>query len=346
MRGNGELGLVAAGLGELKPSDARVGSLVWMRRTGPAEFEPHVLAEGLGRVADVRAADITGNGRTDLVVAVFGWRTNGKLMWLENAGGDNGEPRLLQHVLDGRAGFSDVRVVDLNGNGRLDIVALATQQWQQVMVYWQEEDGFRPDVIFTAPHPDWGFSGLEVTDFTGDGRPDIIVTNGDGLDVTVAKPHHGVGLLENRDGRRFEYHHLTNIYGAYRAVPVDLTGNGLPGLLIGAYVPPALSLGDPAPSEAIVWLERVGPTQLVRRVLKAEGAHHMTVDAGDLTGNGATDFAVGWIDLGFADPEQAHTGAPLRDWVTIWQHAGPHPENASGAARDTIDWSAGTGRES
>ena len=340
---NGEPDLVVAALGQLKPTNDPVGSVLWFRRTGPESFEPTVLADGLGRVADVQATDLSGDGRTDLLVAVFGWLENGELIWLENAGGDATHPTFVRHVVDPRPGFTDARAIDLNGDGRQDIVALIAQEFQQVMVYWAEADGYRPEVVYQAPNPDWGYTGMEVTDFTGNGLPDIIVVNGDNLDLTVAKPFHGVAMLENLGGGRFEYRPITAMYGAHRAVPVDLTGDGRVGLLVAAYLPPTVSARAPQPLEALIWLERVGPTQLVRRVLKSDGVDHMTMAAGDATGDGRPDIALGSMDLGVVDPAQAHRGPPLTSWVTLWKNMGvtgpPTP-----ARVEVIDWRAASGR--
>lgn len=339
---DGRIDVVVAALGELKPTNDPVGSVIWFRRTGPEAFEPTVIADSLGRVADVRATDLTNNGRTDLLVAVFGWMSDGELLWFENTSRDARHPAFERHVIDARSGFTDVRAVDLNGDGRKDVVALIAQEFQQVMVYWAEPDGFRPEVLFQAPNPDWGYTGMEVADVTGDGRPDIIAVNGDNLDLTTPKPFHGVGMLENQGDGHFVYRPITAMYGAHRAVPIDLTGDGRIGLVVAAYLPPSVSSKAPPPSEALIWLERVGPTQFVRRVLKSDGVDHMTMDAGDATGDGLPDIALGSMDLGVVDPAQAHRGPPLTSWVTLWKNLGKTGP-AGPAARDTIDWTASGG---
>jgi FG-GAP-like repeat len=337
---DGRTDLLVAALGQLAPTNDPVGSVVWFRRTGPQSFQPVVLADSLGRVADVQAADLNGDGRTDLLVAVFGWMQNGELLWLENTGSGPDHPSFVRHILDSRSGFTDVRAADLNHDGRLDVVALIAQEFQQVMVYWGEDGGYRPETVYQAPNPDWGYTGLEVADFTGNGYPDLIVTNGDNLDLTVAKPFHGVGLLENLGDGRFEYRHITSMYGAHRAVPVDLSGDGLPGLLVSAWLPPTVVERAPAPREALIWLERVGPTQLVRRVLKSDGVDHMTMAVGDATGDGRPDIALGSMDLGVVDPAQAHRGPPLTSWVTLWRNLGATRPSPRPGDAQVIDWRA------
>jgi hypothetical protein len=343
---DGRKDVVVAALGQLKPTNDPVGSVVWLRRTGPTSFEGSVLADGLGRVADVQAADLDGDGRTDLLVAVFGWMENGGLLWLRGSGGSGATPAFTRQILDARPGFTDVRVGDLDGDGRLDVAALVAQEFQQVMVYWGSESGFRSQVVYQAPNPDWGYTGLEVTDFTGDGLPDLVVTNGDNLDLTVAKPYHGVAMLENLGDGAFGYRHLTSLYGAHRAVPVDLDGDGRTGLVVGAYLPPSVASRAPPPSEAVIWLERAGPTRLIRRVLKPGGAHHMTLAAGDATGDGRPDLALGLMDLGVVDPGQAHQGEPLSSHVSLWTNQGASEASAVAGEAAVIDWGRLTGLDS
>ena len=208
-------------------------------------------------------------------------------------------------------------------------------------MYWGSEEGFRAEVAYQAPNPDWGYTGLEVTDLTGDGLPDLIVTNGDNLDLTVAKPYHGVAMLENLGEGRFAYRHLTALYGAHKAVAVDLAGTGRTGIVVSAYLPPSVSARTPEPTEAVVWLERVGPTRLVRRVLKSEGVDHMTLAVGDATGDGRPDLALGFMDLGVVDPGQAHQGEPLASYVTLWRNLGPGGPVAPPEEAAVIDWRRG-----
>lgn len=69
-----------------------------------------------------------------------------------------------------------VRVVDLNGNGRQDIV-VAHGGWNAIGIYWQRPDGsLSPQQLVALPFTSSiEADGLAVGDFTGDGCNDIAV---------------------------------------------------------------------------------------------------------------------------------------------------------------------------
>ena len=90
--------------------------------------------------------------------------------------------------------------VDLNGDGRLDLVALMAQQFETVVAYLNTGAPFKftPTPIYTAPHPNWGSSGIELVDLDRDGDLDVLLTHGDTFDDQIIKPYHGIQWLENR----------------------------------------------------------------------------------------------------------------------------------------------------
>src|SRR5262249_17994448 len=73
--GDGTLDIVVANLGSFEPTDRKCGSVVWLRGRPDGGYTPITLLEGVGRVADVQAADFRGTGKLDLIVAAFGFNT-------------------------------------------------------------------------------------------------------------------------------------------------------------------------------------------------------------------------------------------------------------------------------
>ena len=70
----------------------------------------------------------------------------------------------------------------LSGDSRPDIVALISQQWEEVHYFENQGAGrFTATRLWGSTNEDYGSSGLTVSDLNRDGRPDVIFTNGDGF---------------------------------------------------------------------------------------------------------------------------------------------------------------------
>src|SRR5262249_5228566 len=195
-------------------------------------------ASGLGRVADVQAADFDGDGDLDLVVAEFGWLNTGRVLLLENLTTDASRAVFIPSTIDPRHGTIHVPVTDLNGDGRPDFVALISQEHETVVAFLNVGDHrFQSEVIHAAPHPAFGSSGIQLVDLDGDGDQDVLMTNGDSMDSQMLRPYHGVQWLENRGSYPFRYHHLTSLYGAQRALAADLDGDGDRDIVVACFLP-------------------------------------------------------------------------------------------------------------
>ena len=61
--GDGDLDVLVACMGQLFPSNDKIGSVVILENDGKQNFTPHTIVDHIARVTDVRAADFNGDGR-------------------------------------------------------------------------------------------------------------------------------------------------------------------------------------------------------------------------------------------------------------------------------------------
>jgi hypothetical protein len=225
---DGKQDLIVADLGDFLPGDHEKGSVVWLRQTGPLQFEKIPLVTRLARTADVQAADFDGDSDLDLVVAAFGWHTVGGVFVYENKTTDWKQPKFEGYPVDARPGGIHVPIVDLDGDGKPDFVALVSQQYEHVVAYINRGagKGFRPETLFRAVTPVWGSSGIQLVDLDKDGDLDLLMTNGDSLDDFTVRPFHGVRWFENEGSYPWKQHDLAVMPGVHRAQAADIDGDG------------------------------------------------------------------------------------------------------------------------
>jgi hypothetical protein len=334
---DGHSDYVVADLGSFDPTNDRVGRIVWLRLVpGTGRYEPIVLAQGLGRVADVRAADMDGDGDSDLVAAVFGWTFAGEVLYLENVTEGALPPTFRSTQLDTRTGATRLQIADMNGDQRPDIVVVISQAHEEVSVWLNQGRGaFSRSLIHEARNPDFGYSGLRVADMDGDKDLDVLVTNGDATDIELLKPQHSVHLLENQGRFPFTPHRLTALPGAYDVAAADLDGDGDQDVVAAAWLPvgkngptqrrdtPYLDLynaRDLRDLSTICWLEQTSPLQFEYHTIEKREGDHVALDVGDYDGDGDLDLVTGNLSLDGWYRRAPTQLPPLPGAVTIWRN--------------------------
>ena len=268
----------------------------------------------------MQAADFRGTGKLDLIVAAFGWNDTGEVYFLENHTTDWDQPKFEPRIIDKRHGAIHVPIADLNGDGKPDFVALFAQEHETVVAFINDGTGnFTPRELYSGPHPAYGSSGIQLVDINGDGKVDILYTNGDTLDVPyLLKPYHGIQWLENKGDLKFEHHWITPMYGVHRAVAGDFTGTGRTDIMAVNFLPAeAFPVRAEQKLDSVIYLAQVEPGKFERHSMETITCNHTTCVAGDIYGRGKIDLATG----NFTTSTEKWLG------ITIWK-------NMSGKAKE------------
>ena len=291
-----EAGLFLTVIGDFEPSDNLNGSIVFLSKPGKNDpgGKTAVLLDRLGRPTDAVFADLNDDGREDVLVPEFGYNL-GQLSWFENLGNDQYRMRLLWE----NPGAVRALTYDFNEDGKLDIVALMGQGREGIYLFTNQGDGEFDMKPLATMHPSWGHSDMSLGDFNGDGKIDILATNGDNGDRAYYrhefKPYHGVRIYLNDGANNFKEGWFFPQNGAYRAMARDYDGDGDLDIAVNGYFPDWVG----SPAESFVYLENKGDMKFEPFTFpEAVAGKWLVMDAADLEGDGDIDIVLGAYNLG------------------------------------------------
>lgn len=129
MNGDGRLDVIAA----VKPVDV----MIFLRQADGTwqEQSMHLLAENLGDAKAVKAADVNGDGLTDILFTCENAKGDKEgIVWLEQ----QKDAAWKQHTLGGPVGlkYDLMQLLDLDGDGDLDVITC--EERDQLGVVWYE----------------------------------------------------------------------------------------------------------------------------------------------------------------------------------------------------------------
>ncbi len=306
LRGTGHLDVLVASMGIIFPDNDKIGSVVVLENDGKNHFTNRVLLEKVARVTSVHAARMTKSGRMDLAVGQFGYN-EGEVRWMENLG----YPNFRSHQLLDLPGTINAPIVDLNGDGHLDIVALVSQDSEEVHAFMNDGDGnFRDHILHGSTNKDYGSSGICIADVDQDGRPDIVYTNGDGFDYATpgSRPWHGVQWLRNLGGGKFVFRRVGDFPGAFSPAVADLRGSGFQDIVATS------CFNDWHDKNAVCLMafENDGTSHFTPRVLSRDLTHLVVVKAADMFNDGRVELVT--AAFMFYPPYDRVSR------VTLWEH--------------------------
>ena len=280
-------------IGVLNPNNGKYGYARYLttNKQGKLEQEGNNLFDGLQRPVQVSAADFNADGKPDYLVCEFGYLT-GALSWMEN----NGNGKFDRHVLRPLPGAIKAYINDYNHDGLPDIWVLFSQGEEGIFLYTNKGNGrFDQREVLRFP-PVYGSSYFEFADFNKDGFPDIVYTCGDNADYSpVLKPYHGVYIFLNDGKNNFSQKYFFHINGCYKAIARDFDSDGDLDIATISFFADYKT----KPEEGFVYLENIGGFQFNPfSITETQKGRWLTMDAGDINGDGKTDLILGNFSVG------------------------------------------------
>lgn len=285
--GDGDKDIIVAALGHFPPSDRLAGQVLILRQSSNGKFIKEILLEGVGRITDARPVDIDGDGDLDLAVAVFGGGEVGELVWLENTG----KGQHIKHDLLKISGALNVSPVDLDQDGKIDLISSIAQEHEVIVALLNKGAGkFKQVLLAQAPHPMFGFTGMKLVDLDGDSDVDILFTNGDAHDLQMdPKPYHGVQWLENKGELKFQFRDIGRFYGAATAVAGDLDGDGDLDVVASSWN----NYWQDPQRNSLIWFENDGKQNFTRHNIISRPQSIVSLELMDISGDAHLDIVAG-----------------------------------------------------
>ena len=258
--------------------------IAWYESDGgsPPSFTERVISTHAYRARSVFAADLDGDGDTDVLSASS---SDDKIAWYESDGGS--PPSFTERVISTTAiSATSVFATDVDGDGDADVLSASRNK-----IAWYESNGGSPPaftervISTTADHA----GSVFATDLDGDGDADVLSASWN--DNKIAWYESDGGSPPAFTERAIS----TTANGATSVFATDVDGDGDTDVLFASLI-----------DDKIAWHESDGgsPPTFIERVISTAARGARSVFATDLDGDGdidvlsasAFDDKVAWYD--------------------------------------------------
>jgi hypothetical protein len=254
----------------------------------PGPLRASRIVTGFHRTSGAAWGDLDQDGNEDVVLAGFGDFADGALSWFSV----NPDEEPIRRDLRTGSGALDAVVDDVDGDGDLDVLSIVAQGHQEM--WWFENDGtghFQSRLLWKERSV-LGYNSFQWIDFNGDGKKDLIVASGNNMEMPdpPIKPVHGVYVYLQTGPMQFTKTHFLRMDGATKALAHDYDNDGdFDVAVISAY--PDWRADSPV---AFALFMNEGEGKFTPSTIPSSfSAQPITMDAGDLDGDGDVDLAVG-----------------------------------------------------
>nr|WP_237487916.1 VCBS repeat-containing protein [Hufsiella arboris] len=294
---NGEC--VVTSIGSLQPSDA-FNAEVNRIDLNNKNKKPETLVNQLPRSVQTVKGDFNKDGLKDYVVCGFG-NNSGSLIWLEQTR-DN---KFIKHTIRGVPGAIQAIADDFNGDGWEDIMCLFAQADEGIWLFTNDHHGnFNSKNILRFP-PVYGSVSIQLTDFDGDGKQDILYACGDNGDFSrILKPYHGIYIFRNQGNDVYQKAYYYPLYGSTKAVAEDFDKDGDMDIACIAFYADYKSKN----SESFLYFEQDRKMHFAPHRLPVNNCGRwLCMDINDLNGDSYPDIILG--NFALLSPDGEKTGA-------------------------------------
>jgi hypothetical protein len=295
---------VATNIGIMYPNDLNTGTLEQFQIDDRSNFNiSSTISSKIPRPVQATAADFDNDGKTDYLVCGFGHK-NGAFYYLHQIDSNRYEKKMLNPI----PGAIKAYIEDYNKDGLQDIVVLFAQAQEGIYLYLNKGGGnFEAKELLRFPSV-YGSSFFEMVDVNKDGLKDFVYTCGDNYDFSIVlKNYHGVYIFLNKGNDKYEQAYFFPIHGCYKALMRDFDNDGDLDIAAISYFPDVKN----QPQEALVYLENKGGLKFAPTAIKGfDRGNWVTMDAGDVDGDGDEDIVVGSLILGRSPRELTSKIAP------------------------------------
>ncbi len=266
-------------MGIMDPNDTQTGKLKKIN----AQNQISTLIDSLRRPVNLKIADMNEDGVTDFLICNYG-NTLGNLTWYDGASHQ-------KNLLSNFPGARMTLLKDMNNDGKMDIVALFCQAKERISIFYNQGKGVFQEEEVLAFSPVYGSSSIDLADMNGDGKLDILYTNGDNADFSmVLKNYHGLRIFNNDGQNKFKESYFYPIYGAGQVLATDFDGDGDIDLATTAFFPDTQN----KPNEGFLFFENKGNNTFdISTFAHSSRGKWLVMDVADMDGDGRKDIILG-----------------------------------------------------